>query len=139
MAINKLITGDKLRFVNDSNATIVTFGVINDDKVDLTDMEAAIDIIFPIYGNPYIKIDNPSSKGYTKGAVTLEGSDAEFTKLHALMEAATMQPVSLRIGGGTGGIPARTFFRGIITGVSTSTMVNKPATWKIGQISFIKI
>ena len=137
MSIDKLQVGDKLRFQDDSSSVVATLGVINADSVETVSVGGDIEIIAPVYGNPYIKFDNPTTAGYTKGSVAVEGTKSAFDALTALVSTGSIKPVSLLVGGDV--IPERVFFRCIIIGVSIKEDLKKPDTWVTGQISYIKL
>ena len=137
MAINKLLTADKFRFVDDSNATIAVISTIANDTYEQTDVDGNISVITPVYGSPYLKFDNPVSAPYTKGSISAEGTKAAFDALKGLVALGAIKPVSLVIGGT--GFTKRTFNRCIITGVSTKQDLTKTTSWVTGQVSFIKL
>jgi len=137
MAINKIIAADKLRFETMGGTVITVVSIISDDIVNTVDVDGKIQVVVPIYGNPYIKFDNPSDARYTKGAITIEGTLAGLQALSAVVDGVPTQKVKLVIGGTS--IPEKVFFSCVLTGVSIKRNLIKGDNWATGQVSFIKL
>ncbi len=136
MSIDKILTADKLRFEEVGGAVITTVSVISNDTVDIEDVNGNVDVIVPIYGNPYAKFNNPTSARYTKGSITIEDSLAGLQALSAIVDGP-MKRVRLVVGGTN--IPEKEFIVCILVGVSIKRSLIKGDDWVTGQISFIKL
>ncbi len=137
MAIDKLLTADKLRFEDLDTNVIATLSTITSDEVEEDMSDGDVEVIVPVYGTPYLKFKNPTGKAFSKGVLKAVSTQAQFDALNVLVSSGNMKVVVLKVGGSA--IPERIFMNCVITGVSVKKHLLKGVDWVSGQISFIKV
>lgn len=139
MALTELEVGDSLRIIKDSDdSTIAEFFVISDNIVEDTLIESDISVQIPVFGNPYVVIENPEGGLYTTLSINIEGESAAFEAVkNQCAMASVFQTVKLVIGGNL--IDKIEYVKGVITSISRKRNVTKGDSWVEGSLSFITI
>lgn len=139
MSIKELGATDALRLVQHSDgATIAEFGVIEDDTVEETTIEADVSLTVPVYGDPYILYDNPIGAKYTTGSIGLEGTKQAFDDVKdQCVSAGQYKVVRLVVGGDL--MIQRDLLKCVITSVTRPRNVVKGDTWIKGELGFMTI
>lgn len=139
MSLADLESGDSLRIVKHSDGSaIAEFFVIVDDTIeeDLIDSDVSVNI--PVYGTPFLIVENPEGAKYTKAEIKLEGPASAFDSVVSQCASpTTFQLVRLVIGGNL--MDQTDFVKGVVTGVSRKRNVTRGDSWVEGSISFISI
>ena len=109
MGITALLTGDQLR-IEPGN---IVFQTVGSDMIDRPMIDADVEVVSPIYGNTYLRNNNPSGAVYNNVNIELVGLEASFI---ALSNLPVMTIVTLVIGGES--ISRNELCRGCLTTVS---------------------
>lgn len=108
------------------------FNLIDGDEITENIIDSEIEVIVPVYGNPYLRYNNPVSKGYTENTISLEGPEQSFTDLAAKINNNDFSITPISIG-------SRNFFNCIVVGISSQKNVTQSKNRIRGQIKVIKI
>lgn len=132
MGINILQVGDKLRVEPGG----IVFKTIGSNMIDRPLVDANVEIVSPIYGNTYLRKNNPAGLAYSNVSVELTGEEASFLALKPLCESNTLTEITLVIGGDT--IPINELCSGVLTAVSYQKDILNPEV-VTGNISLINL
>lgn len=109
-----------------------SFDLIDGDEISESVADCDVEIVVPVYGSPYIKYNNPISKGYTENTISIEGDEVSFDNLETKINSRDFSTMQISIGD-------RNFFKGILIGISTQKNVLENPNKIRGQVRFIKI
>jgi len=108
------------------------FDLIDGDEISESIADCDVEVVVPVYGSPYLKYNNPVSKGYTENVISVEGPEASFLGLETKINSRDFSTIQIAIG-------SRSFFQGIVIGVSTQKNVLDDSDKVKGQVRLIKI
>lgn len=139
MGITKLITEDKLRIETVDGLTVIaTFTLVSNDDIDTDFRDLDLNVIVPIYGNPYAQLNNPVASKYTRGSVTFVGAKSSFEALDSVASPTNIQKVRLVIGGTN--IPLRILIASfIIRSISYTEKIVKGTDHIVGSVAYINM
>lgn len=136
MALVTFEVGDELRIIKESDSSVVsTFRVISDDTIRRKIISLNTRVGSPIYGDPYLEIENPNTSGVHQETISLEGSEIQFENLKNVASLGSYTKVKLIIGGGVN--PQKDFLDScVITGV----VITKKVTGGniLGTITYVR-
>jgi len=131
MALTTLPANSTLRIVYaDTGVTIAAFDYIPSDTIDVSQKEADITQVNPIYGTPYFKLGKPDLWAINTGSVELEGEQSQFDLIDNLITPSNWVKVKIMIG-------AQVLVTCVLNSVSTKRNVIKGSGWRVGTIGFI--
>jgi len=135
MPIQALANDEKLRFTNSSGDLIGLVYLIDGDKIEKTISEIDVEIVEPVYGDPYFIVKGKKSSGYTSGSLKFDAPLSTLTALESFIANEALPEIRLRYGGVS--CPETILVSGILTAIHYARDLvtgNDPVT---GQISYI--
>lgn len=135
MSLNPLNGTEQLRFVDGGGTTIGEVDVIDGDKVDKTLSEVDIEVVEPVYGDPYIIVGGKQIARYTKGTLSFEAPYTTLIGLDNYLQGEVLPKVILKYGGGT--YPEVVLLEGVLMSVYYTRDLSKGEESVAGQITFL--
>lgn len=135
MPIQSLDSGEKLRFTDSSGDLIGLVYLIDGDTIEKTLSEIDVEIVEPVYGDPYFIVKGKKLSGYTSGSLKFDAPLSTLVSLEDFIINEKLPEIRLRYGGTS--CPETVLVSGILTAVHyTRDLVtgDDPVT---GQISYI--
>jgi len=138
MALADLESGDALRIIKFSDdTTIAEFFVISDDTIEEDLIDSDVSVRVPVYGNPFLLMENPVGSRYTNSTVNLEGTPEAFDAVVSQCAVSgSFQVVKLVVGGDF--MDQIDYLKGVVVNVSRKRKITRDG-WVEGSISFIII